>query len=188
MRAGDRAAFQGDFDYVDQTPPLFLATIASLLIALLPCSAAAQLFDHLECYKVKDERTFQYAYADLQALQTRFGLENCKIKGRATNFCVPADEEVTEIVGGQIQPLAGDEQTFDRLCDIDGNIAVDVASNPVSLNYNPLRSPRACLMQDLPARHRRSCRHRHGRRQFRGTRRRPLVAWPRAEGPRRARS
>lgn len=98
---------------------LTAASFASLALALaLPTSPCeAQTFDHLKCYKIKDQRQFKSADVALQALQVQFGgLENCTIKGKAREFCVPADKNVTQIDGGSLQTVDGTDLSFDRLC------------------------------------------------------------------------
>jgi hypothetical protein len=49
-------------------------------------------------------------------LAAEFGLESCEVKGRAKQFCVPADKTVTAIEDGSVLPLDGNELVFSRLC------------------------------------------------------------------------
>ena len=87
--------------------------VAALLF--VPTLAGAQ-YDHLKCFKAKDQKTFKKAAADLDALQAQFGLENCAIKPKAKLVCVPVSKTVTALEDGQSLDVSGDEQMFDRLC------------------------------------------------------------------------
>ncbi|RMF19530.1 MAG: hypothetical protein D6760_13015, partial [Deltaproteobacteria bacterium] len=84
-------------------------------------SATAQpLYDHMKCYKVKDQAKF-LAEVDLNALQSEFGLEHCVVKGKAKLFCVPVDKDVTTYTDKSkdgIPPVSynGPEYTNDRIC------------------------------------------------------------------------
>ncbi len=78
--------------------------------------AFAQSFDHLKCFKIRDERTFSGASVDLDALPAEFGLQSCTVKGRAKEFCVPADKTVTAIEGGTVIGVDGEELALNRLC------------------------------------------------------------------------
>ena len=73
-------------------------SIAAVVVAtgLMASTALAQpvSLDHLKCYKVKDTAKF-VAGVSLNALQTQFGMEDCKLAGKAQLFCVPVDKEVT---------------------------------------------------------------------------------------------
>jgi len=98
------------------------ATVAACVLMCLfgAASAAAQPFDHLTCYKVKDPQKFK-GIVTLDALQDQFDLPaSCKIKGKAKLFCVPTAKTVDEfIVGkqpGQLQQVPGPEAIPDRIC------------------------------------------------------------------------
>ena len=98
-------------------------TATLLLTAIAACSlvyasaARAQTYDHLKCFKIKDQKTFKKAQASLWALQGQFGaFQNCVIKGKAKEFCVPVDKNVTFIEGGATQTVDGEDLLFDRLC------------------------------------------------------------------------
>lgn len=87
-----------------------------LLVMAVASPASAQPFDHMKCYKIKDQKTFKSAQASLEALQSQFGVAGCTIKPRAKTFCVPVHKDVTALVDGTPVPLVGDEQAFDSLC------------------------------------------------------------------------
>lgn len=95
--------------------PLFPFVSAVVFVAATG-DALAQSFDHLKCFKIRDERTFSGASVDLDALPAEFGLQSCTIKGRAKEFCVPADKTVTAIEGGTLIGVDGEELTLNRLC------------------------------------------------------------------------
>ncbi|RMD83251.1 MAG: hypothetical protein D6815_07085, partial [Candidatus Dadabacteria bacterium] len=98
-------------------------TVAALAVLLAAAPAArgqVLAVDHLKCYKVKDAAKF-LAEVDLEALQDQFGLENCKLKGKAKLFCVPVAKTVKSFVDKTKPPLkpyqfAGQNLTDDRLC------------------------------------------------------------------------
>ncbi|RMD83140.1 MAG: hypothetical protein D6815_07385, partial [Candidatus Dadabacteria bacterium] len=74
----------------------------------------------MKCYKVKDRASFK-AEVDLAALQSEFGLEHCRLKGKAKLFCVPVDTTVTKIRykkknEAPAAPYSGPEYTNDRIC------------------------------------------------------------------------
>jgi hypothetical protein len=80
----------------------------------------AQLFDHLKCYKVKDEAKFTVD-VNLEALQAEFGMEQCAVKGKGKLFCVPTDKTPSNFVDKSKEgippvPFAGQQQTEDRIC------------------------------------------------------------------------
>jgi len=92
----------------------------ALSVALSPTAAQAQLFDHLKCFKVKDEAKFN-ADATLEALQAEYGIDSCKIKGKAKLYCVPTDKQLDSFedkskTGIPQVSVDGPEYTFDRVC------------------------------------------------------------------------
>ncbi|MFQ5478204.1 MAG: hypothetical protein ACE5E4_06265 [Candidatus Binatia bacterium] len=95
--------------------------LVAVMLAFPVREANAQLlFDHLKCYKVKDNAKF-VAEATLTALQAQFGVQDCAIKGRAKMFCVPADKQVTKFSDRTKPPLTpasfpGQELSDDRIC------------------------------------------------------------------------
>jgi len=98
----------------------FALTVSMLLVAL-PASSQAQLFDHLKCYKVKDQANFK-ADATLVALQAELGDESCAVKGKGKFFCGPVDKTAVENFEdkskdglGQVT-LDGVGLSFDRIC------------------------------------------------------------------------
>lgn len=76
----------------------------------------AQTYDHLQCFKVRDEKTFSTADVDLDALLAQFGLQSCTIKGRAKKICIPADKTVTAIEDGSVITATSEELGALRLC------------------------------------------------------------------------
>ena len=98
----------------------FVRPTRVLAAATLSCSiatgAAAQIDDHLKCFKIKDETTFDSAVVELDASNAGFNIENCSIKGRAKKFCVPADKTVDSIVNGTLLTVDGEEITYNSLC------------------------------------------------------------------------
>jgi len=94
------------------------AAVVAVAVAIAGVArpASAQ-FDHLKCYKAKDQKTFKKATADLTALQAQFGVaESCEIKPAAKMFCVPATKDVTSIEDGIDAPFPAEDLAFDRLC------------------------------------------------------------------------
>ncbi|GEM_PF-2313539 len=90
---------------------------ACTLCALGAVSSRAQTYDHLKCYKMRDTKAFKRASVDLEVLSGFFaGIDNCKLKGKAKEFCVPAAKTNLSVVGGSETPLLGQTQGFDRLC------------------------------------------------------------------------
>ncbi|TFH20310.1 MAG: hypothetical protein E4H03_12440, partial [Myxococcales bacterium] len=93
-----------------------LPLLCTLFLALAATPAQAQ-FDHLKCYKAKDQKTFKKAQVDLTALQTQFGVsESCEIKAKAKLFCVPVTKTVLSIEDGLDTPFPAEDLAFDRLC------------------------------------------------------------------------
>ncbi|RMD82662.1 MAG: hypothetical protein D6815_08660 [Candidatus Dadabacteria bacterium] len=100
----------------------FVASVATCALLCLVGAgpAAAQPFDHLTCYKVKDAQKFK-GIVTLDALQNQFDLPgSCKIVGKAKLFCVPTVKTVDEfLVGkqpGQLQQVPGPDVVPDRIC------------------------------------------------------------------------
>jgi hypothetical protein len=68
---------------------------------------AQPLPDHLQCHKVKDTQKFREAQVTLDAIQLAFQMpENCTIKGKGREFCVPVIKTVvaSDAPGSQIGP------------------------------------------------------------------------------------
>jgi hypothetical protein len=100
--------------------------------ALLPALAAAQVNDHLTCFKVRDTKTFDSANVDLDALTAEFGLQSCTIKGRAKRLCVPSTKSVTSIEGGTLSNVDGAAMSENRLCYKVRCSTPDIAAHTVS--------------------------------------------------------
>ena len=94
-----------------------ILAVTTLFAMTAAATTALAQFDHLKCYKAKDQKTFKRAQADLTALQTQFGVaESCSIKPKAKLFCVPVSKTVTAIEQGQDTPFPAEDLGFDRLC------------------------------------------------------------------------
>src|SRR5574341_512294 len=89
------------------------ALLWTLVIAASP--ASAQPYDHLQCYRVRDELKAK-VIADLEGSQ--FGLASgCKVRVKAMLFCAPVQKTVTELIG--LPPpldLQAQELENDRIC------------------------------------------------------------------------
>lgn len=100
---------------------IVFAVVSGLCICALPSAAGAQpTFDHLQCFKVKDQAKFK-AVANLTPLQSEFVPADCEIQGKAKMFCIPVDKNLTSFEDKTKQGipqvhLNGDESSFDRLC------------------------------------------------------------------------
>jgi hypothetical protein len=93
---------------------LFTVVSLAVIVGAPPDRVEAQ-FDHLKCYKAKDQSTFRKASADLSALQSQFGIdESCTIKPKAKMFCVPVAKAITAIEDGQDKPFPAEDLIFDR--------------------------------------------------------------------------
>jgi hypothetical protein len=74
----------------------------------------ATVFDHLKCYKVKDELKLK-GIVDLEGPTPPFTLEQgCKI-GKAKKYCVPVMKTVQE-ANVQVVPAPGQDLLDDRVC------------------------------------------------------------------------
>ena len=91
-------------------------TIATACAFACASESSAQTYDHLQCFKIRDVKTFSAASVDLDALLVQFGMQSCTIKGRAKKFCVPADKTVTSIEDGSVIPDTSEDLTLARLC------------------------------------------------------------------------
>jgi hypothetical protein len=92
-----------------------------IVAVALVCAAAAtdvraQIYDHLECFKIRDESTFRGAGVDLGAELAAFGLQSCTIKGRAKKICIPVSKAVTSIEDGSVIPDTSEELSLLRIC------------------------------------------------------------------------
>ena len=99
---------------------LLLTVAAALLTPMGARTSQAQVFDHLQCYKIKDTAKFT-ADVDLTALQEQFGMQNCAVKGKGSLFCVPADKVASNFVdkskdGVPQVDLQGVTPVDDRIC------------------------------------------------------------------------
>ncbi len=88
-------------------------------VLLYADSHAQPSYDHLKCYKVKDEAKFT-SDALLTAMQAQFPTLACTVKGKAKLFCTPVDKVASNFVdktGGIPQvTVPSRELTFERIC------------------------------------------------------------------------
>ncbi len=80
----------------------------------------AQLFDHLECYRVKDPNKFD-ALVTLTPEQIPFAVDTaCKVKLKAKEMCIPVEKSAvfTDAPGPGVtpSPLTGQPLVNDFLC------------------------------------------------------------------------
>jgi hypothetical protein len=104
---------------INPFPSFGTAVRAASALALLLAGAGegrAQTYDHLQCFKIRDEKTFRDAAVDLDSVLTQFGLQSCTIKGGAKKLCVPADKAVTSITDGAVIAATSEELGALRLC------------------------------------------------------------------------
>jgi hypothetical protein len=94
------------------------SVLAVALVAFVCSNASAQPWTHLKCYKMKDTQTFHSANADIDTIEPSFGLQNCRIKKKARQICIPATKDVTEITDGSDTPfpVATDDLAFEQIC------------------------------------------------------------------------
>jgi len=93
-----------------------LAAVAAVLTISLVATAEGQTTDHLKCYKIKDLAVFKSATADLTPAQPEFPAENCSLKGKAAELCIPADKGNVVIEEGQIQDFPAQALADAQLC------------------------------------------------------------------------
>jgi hypothetical protein len=89
---------------------------ASLIVASLATGAYAQTDDHLKCFKIKDVATFKSATADLVPAQPQIPGENCTIKGKGAQLCVPVDKANVAIEEGTLQDFPTQTLQDAQLC------------------------------------------------------------------------
>src|SRR5262245_40632830 len=89
---------------------------AAVALMLAVASSASAQYEHLKGFKIKDSKTFKKATANILVTSGHFaGLENCQILPGAKEWCVPVDKSNVVVEDGTETPLAGEEQTADRL-------------------------------------------------------------------------
>ncbi len=95
----------------------WMLSVCGLVAAVLLASAAyAQVADHLKCYRIKGAATFSSATADLASLRPHFPDDNCRIRARATELCVPASKTLVSLEEGAGQRLPGEALVDAQLC------------------------------------------------------------------------
>jgi hypothetical protein len=95
---------------------LALTAAAVLLVSGAARTASALTIDHLKCYKVKDVGAFKSATADFAPSQVGFPTENCKLKGKAAQLCIPADKDNVVITGGTLNNFPAQALVDAQLC------------------------------------------------------------------------
>lgn len=98
------------------TLPLRRSAIPALITLASAGDVLAQTYDHLQCFKVRDEKTFSGAAVEIESLLAEFGLQECTVKGGAKKVCIPADKSVTGIEGGNVIPDTSEELAALRVC------------------------------------------------------------------------
>lgn len=93
------------------------AALGALAVCMCGAQPApAQTFDHLYCFKARDEKVFKSAAVDLDPSLAAFAATGCTIKAKAKEVCLPATASVTAVEDGTHLPIAGPALTFERLC------------------------------------------------------------------------
>ena len=110
---------------------LAVVAAATLTLAMFASAAVAQTADHLKCYKIKDIAQFKDATADLLPSNPSFPGQNCTLKGKGAQLCVPADKDNVVVEAGTdndfgSQALANAQLCYKLKCDtsIAANIEV----------------------------------------------------------------
>ena len=95
----------------------FLCATAALVLGATAWSGTANAQDHLKCYKIKDIGQFKSATATLTPSQMQFVTENCSLKGKGAQLCVPASKNNVVIEGGATQFSPSEALTDDaQIC------------------------------------------------------------------------
>jgi len=96
----------------------FLCATVALVVGATAWSgpASAQTTDHMKCFKVKDPGVMKSATATLTPAQPQFVTENCTLKGKAAQLCLPADKANVVIEGGQVQFFPAEAINDAQLC------------------------------------------------------------------------
>src|SRR5262245_13940403 len=90
-----------------------LAAILLLAGSLAAAPASAQIADHLQCYRARDDARVT-GTADIDA--TQFGLsQDCRIK-RTRFFCAPAAKSDVHVNVDPLLPLAAPPAAGDYVC------------------------------------------------------------------------
>ena len=91
---------------------------AALLATVALCGPAAAQTDHLKCFKIKDIAQFKAATADLLPSSLDFVGENCSLKGKGAQLCVPASKAnvIVEEPSGTFPTITADALTGAQLC------------------------------------------------------------------------
>jgi hypothetical protein len=94
-----------------------VTTLVAALSLVFAASADAQTYDHLQCFKIKDTKTFKKATADIEVLTGHLtGLQNCQISAGAKELCMPVDKMSVVVTEGTETPLVGQDLRYNRLC------------------------------------------------------------------------
>lgn len=80
-----------------QSVRILTTAFAVSVFSLAAATSAQAQNDHLQCHKVKDTQKFKAAVVALTAVQAEFQMpDNCTIKGKGAEFCVPVEKAVIE--------------------------------------------------------------------------------------------
>jgi hypothetical protein len=137
---------------------LFAAATIGLMSLAIATTAAAQAYDHLKCFKIRDESTFSSANVDLEPLPAEFGVSSCTIKSRAKEFCVPAGNDVTMLSDGSLQSVESEELALNRLCyklkcpdaDVDPIVVSDQFGTRTISGYKSVKLCTPAIIGDVP--------------------------------------
>jgi hypothetical protein len=72
--------------------------------------------DHYKCFKFKDISQFKSATANFVPSQPQFIGENCSIKGKGAELCVPADKINVVVEDGTLQDFPTQALANAQLC------------------------------------------------------------------------
>jgi len=97
-------------------PKRLLAAATMLLVGAFVTAANAQNTDHLKCYKIKDVGAFKKATAIFTPSQPVFNTQQCELKGKAAELCIPADKDNVVIVDGVVQDFPSQAVADAQLC------------------------------------------------------------------------
>jgi hypothetical protein len=100
LKAASKAAVSYEGVPMRRSVPALFALMAFAFGLALATTASAQVYDHLECYKMQDPHNFSAA-ANLTPFQNPpfpIGV-GCKIKVKGREFCIPVDKSLIPGVG-----------------------------------------------------------------------------------------
>jgi hypothetical protein len=113
---------RGSFDHplpeekMERNRCLAVLAAATCSLAIFANVAAAQTADHLKCFKIKDIAQFKSATADLVPANVSFPGQNCSLKGKGAQLCVPADKANVVVEEGTDNPFPNQALANAQLC------------------------------------------------------------------------